>query len=62
MKIIIHGVYEGYPVTLEADALPQQLPGLIQQMLDVGITPPESLSAFVKSVDARGIGQDIRSN
>ena len=53
MKITINGIYEGYPVTLEADAIPQQLSGIIQDMLDVGITPPESLSEFVKSVEVQ---------
>jgi hypothetical protein len=54
MKIIIHGVYESYPVIIETEAIPKQLPGLVQELLDVGIAPPESLSQLRKSVDARG--------
>ena len=54
MKITINGMYKGYPVTLETEAAIKSMPGIVQELLDVGITPPESLSEFVKQVDARG--------
>ncbi len=53
MKIIISGTFENYPVVIETEAVPKQLPGIIQELLDVGIAPPESLSEFVKQVDAQ---------